>query len=247
MIYTTPYFSVYFGDASDQLYPKDYLAYAEQAPLVEREPYARVCKQLNIDKLTFCHQVHGIDGYTATCTPSLYPTPFASKGDFLVTNQPMALGVMTADCLPVVLYDTKTHSVGIVHAGWRGMVSGIIEQAIIQMEQEFGSCRSGMQFVFGPAARACCYEVTAEFKEQLARYAWREEVFMLRDGKLFFDMTQCALRLLHEYGVDQKAVITTYNECTVCCVRYCSYRRDKERAGRQMTVVAARPQACAAI
>lgn len=240
MVYKTEHVAIYFGDASDGIYPNDYLTYAGHIPLIEREPYNRVCKQLNVTALTFCHQVHGIDGYATTSTPSIYPAPFACKGDFLVTNQPMAVGVMTADCLPVVLYDTKTHSVGIVHAGWRGMVAGVIEQAMVRMEQAFGSCRSDMQVVFGPAARVCCYEVTAEFKEHLAPYAWRDEVFKVRDGKLFFDMTQCALRLLHEYGLDQKAVITTYNECTVCCLRYCSYRRDKERAGRQMTVVVAR-------
>lgn len=247
MIYTTEHFSIYFGDASDQLYPKDYLTYAEQIPLAVHEPYADVCKQLNVGELTFCHQTHSIDGYVATRMPSVYPAPFMQQGDFLITNQPMAIGVMTADCLPVVLYDTKTHSVGVVHAGWRGMLAGVIEQAIAQMEQTFGSCRSDMQVVFGPAARVCCYEVTAEFKEHLAHYAWRQEVFMLRDGKLFFDMTQCALRFLHQYGIDPKAVITTYNECTVCSLRYCSYRRDKERAGRQMTVVAPCVPACAGI
>ena len=239
MLYVTHNFSVYFGDASDRLYPKDYLNYADQIPLAMREPYASVCKQLNTKQLTFCHQVHGVDGYVATSTPTVYPEPFSQQGDFLVSNQPMAIGVMTADCLPVVLYDTKTHSVAVVHAGWRGMVAGVIEQAIVHMEKNFGACRYDMQVVFGPAARVCCYEVTAEFKEHLAPYAWRQEVFVERDDKLFFDMTECALRLLHQYGIDQKAVITTYNECTVCCLRYCSYRREKERAGRQMTVVAA--------
>lgn len=239
MIYTTEHVTIYFGDASDRLYPKDYLNYSDPTPLVEREPYAGICKQLNAQQLTFCHQVHGIDGSIATCSSSVYPAPFSYKGDFLVTNQPMAVGVMTADCLPIVIYDTKTNSVGVVHAGWRGMVAGVIEQAIVQMEQAFGSCRSDMHVVFGPAARVCCYEVTAEFKEHLAQYTWGQEVFMLRDGKLFFDMTQCALSFLHQYGLDQNTVITTYNECTVCCLRYCSYRRDKERAGRQMTVVAA--------
>lgn len=240
MIYTAHNFSIYFGDASDQLYPNDYLTYAGQKSLVEREPYANACKQLNVKHLTFCHQVHGIDGYKATYTPELYPIPFACKGDFLTTNQPIALGVMTADCLPVVVYDPKTHSVAIVHAGWRGLLAGVIEQAIVQMEEKFGSQRCDLRVVFGPAARVCCYEVAREFQEHCAQYGWRDEVFVMRDGKLFFDMTRCALRLLHEYEVASAAAITNYNECTVCCLRYCSYRRDKEHAGRQMSVVALR-------
>lgn len=238
MMYSSDKFSMYFGDASDHLYQKDYLAHDIYLPLVEHEPYAAVCKQLDAPALTFCHQTHSIEGYVATLTPTVSPAPFLRKGDFLITNQPVAIGVMTADCLPVVIYDQKTHSAAVVHAGWRGLVAGVIEQAIMQMEQIFGSARGDMQVWFGPAAGACCYEVTAEFKENCAHYAWRDELFSVRDGTLFFDLTQCARRLLQEYGLSRHVINTAHNNCTVCDVRYCSYRRDKERAGRQMTVVA---------
>ena len=240
MMYSSEKFSIYFGDASDELCPKEYLQVTDQTPLALREPYAHVCKQLAAPALTFCHQTHSIEGYVATLTPTVSPAPFLRKGDFLITNQSIAIGVMTADCLPVVIYDHKTHSAAVVHAGWRGLVAGVIEQAIMQMEQAFGSAHGDMQVWFGPAAGACCYEVTAEFKEHCAQYAWRDELFSVRDGTLFFDLTQCAQHLLHEYGLAEQAINRTHNRCTVCDVRYCSYRRDKERAGRQMTVVALR-------
>lgn len=240
MIYKSDRFSIYFGDASDGLCPKEYLQVGGQTPLAACEPYARVCKQLNATALTFCHQTHSIEGHVATLTPTVNPAPFLRKGDFLITSQPIAIGVMTADCLPVVIYDQKMHSVAVVHAGWRGLIAGVIEQAIMQMEQAFGSCRRDMQVWFGPAAGACCYEVTAEFKERCTQYAWRDELFSVRDGTLFFDLTGCAQHLLHEYGLAGQAINRTHNRCTVCDVRYCSYRRDKERAERQMTVVALR-------
>lgn len=241
MIYTTPQFSIYFGDASDHLYPHEYLNASHDGPLNTRQPYASICEKLSIPELTFCHQIHSTLGYVATyTTASLDPKPFASQGDYLITQEQIALGVMTADCLPIILYDQKTHSVGMIHAGWRGMAAGVIEQTFARMMQTFGSKPCDMQVVFGPAARACCYDVTSDFKKHWTAYAWHDEIVAVRDGKLFCDLPSCAQRIVQAYGVDPAAIVTTYNSCTVCTVRYCSYRRDKERAGRQMTVVALR-------
>jgi YfiH family protein len=238
MIYATPHFSIYFGDASDKLYQYHYLSYTDNIPLPDREPYARVCKELNTEKLTFCHQIHSSIGYQAISSPVLYPAPFVHKGDYLITNQPIALGVMTADCLPIAFYDQKTGACGIVHAGWRGVASGVIEQACAHMNQAFGTSAADLHAVFGPAARACCYTVTQEFKEHFQHYVWHNELFVERESALFFDLSACVQHILQDCGIARHTITLDYNTCTICCTDYCSYRREKERAGRQMTIIA---------
>ncbi len=237
MFYTTPFFSIYFGDASDRLYTNNYLTHAGNRNLAAHEPYAYVCQTLGVDAITFCHQVHGVDGYLVTRAEHVDPLPFSRKGDFLITNQPIALGVMTADCLPIVLYDPKTHSVAIIHAGWRGALSGVILKAIRAMEITFGISRASLQAFFGPSARACCYEVTSEFMEHIRGYTWHDQVIMTRKTAFFFDLPLCAILLMQEYGIELSAVNTDYNLCTICSMSHCSYRRDNDAAGRQMTVV----------
>lgn len=241
MIYTTPFFSVYFGNASDQLYQEKYhRLHTGSSKLATLDSYVNVCKQLNISHLTFCHQTHSSTGFKATLdatTGSVNPLPFAVFGDFLITDQPIALGVMTADCLPIAMHDTKTHAVGIIHAGWRGTLSGVTLQAIISMEKAFGTKRQDIEFIFGPAAGSCCYQVTGEFTDYLKPYNWRDEVLFRRDEMLFFDIALCNQKLLQDYSISKEAILTTFNHCTMCNIEYCSHRRDRTKAGRQMTIV----------
>ena len=133
MVYTTQFFSIYFGNASDKLYQDVYhREHKGNTHLATTQPYAPICKQIRSEHLTFCHQVHSAIGHTATLDTHglVNPLPFTMVGDFLITNQPIALGVMTADCLPIVMHDTTTHAVGIIHAGWRGTLAGVTLQAI---------------------------------------------------------------------------------------------------------------------
>lgn len=241
MIYTTPFFSIYFGNASDQLYQEKYhRLHTGSSKLVTLDSYVNVCKQLNISHLTFCHQTHSTKGYTATLDAMrlVNPLPFTLFGDFLITNEPIALGVMTADCLPIVMHDRKTHAVGIVHAGWRGTLAGVTLQAIIRMEETFGTKRQDIEFIFGPAAGSCCYQVTHEFMDYLSAYSWRDDVLCKRNETLFFDIVRCNQKLLHDYGIPDEVILTTFNQCTICNIEYCSHRRDSTKAGRQMTIVA---------
>ena len=86
----------------------------------------------------------------------------------------------------------------------------------MSMEKTFGTKRQNIEFIFGPAAGSCCYQVTQEFIDYLKPYSWRDNVLVLRNGTLFFDIVTCNQKLLHDYGVLQEAISTTFCQCTIC-------------------------------
>ncbi len=81
----------------------------------------------------------------------------------MVTNEPgIALGVLTADCAPIVFAEDRGKVLGVAHAGWKGALAGVAESTVEAME-ELGAKRSGMTAVIGPTISAAAYEVGPEF------------------------------------------------------------------------------------
>jgi YfiH family protein len=86
------------------------------------------------------------------------------KGDASASNQPgILLAIQIADCVPVLLVDTKKRAVAAVHAGWRGTLARITQKTVGRMRQEFGSKPSDILAAIGPSIGPCCYEVAADF------------------------------------------------------------------------------------
>jgi len=135
-------------------------------------------------------------------------------GDAVITNvKGLEIGVKTADCVPIILIGEEW--VGAIHAGWRGLASGIIQKTVEEMKRE--EVRDLTAFVF-PSARSCCYEVGEEFVSIFGRN------LINRNGKLFFDTQAEAVAQLRESGVRD---IIVWGACTVCTPYLPSYRRDK--------------------
>jgi polyphenol oxidase len=113
-----------------------------------------------VEDLVFINQVHGAKTICA---------PFSSKetpdGDALVTKRKnLAIGVMTADCVPILLADVENQVVGAAHAGWRGAADGILESCIKKM-QELGAKTENIFAVIGPAIRPPYYAVDDGFRD----------------------------------------------------------------------------------
>ena len=90
----------------------------------------------------------------------------AQEADGLITEVPgIALGISTADCIPVFFWDPEYHAAGIAHTGWRGLKSGMITEMISWFRDYFRSQKKSLQVAFGPAIRRCCYEVGEEFRD----------------------------------------------------------------------------------
>lgn len=128
--------------------------------------------------------------------------------------------VLTADCIPVVL--GAEGAVAALHAGWRGLAGGVLEEGVCAL-REVGGSGEIVAFV-GPCAGACCYEVGEEV------HAAFDGVH--RDGRLI-DLRAIAHERLLAAGVGQ---VRDVSVCTICDERYFSYRREGARAGRQGAV-----------
>lgn len=91
------------------------------------------------------------------------------EADALVTNiKGVMLSVRTADCVPILLYDSVNGAIGAVHAGWRGTFAQIGAKAVKQMSELYGTNPSDVKAAIGAAIGACCYEVSMEFYEQFS-------------------------------------------------------------------------------
>ena len=159
------------------------------------------------------------------------------EADGLVTaEQALVVGVVTADCVPVLLVDRARRVAAAVHAGWRGQVAGVLEAAIAQLGDDFGTVAADLEAAIGPAVAGCCYEVGAEVEAgfrartgSLTAPAWSEH-----RGRRHVDLRVTARLLLGATGVERVAVL---GPCTYCDRSYCSYRRDGADAGRQLSFV----------
>ncbi len=93
----------------------------------------------------------------------------APQGDALVTRQPgVLLAVQTADCMPILLVDTKNRAIAAIHSGWRGTAQRIAAKALGRMQMEFGTRPHDVIAAIGPGIGPCCYEVGHEVIKEFA-------------------------------------------------------------------------------
>ena len=247
---------VYFGDKNDPFRSGKY----EDS----REAFDSLREKLGAESLAFLNQVHGTAGACVFCKPLVPLNLFRQTGDYLITNEPgCAIGVLTADCLPIVLHDEKNNACAVIHAGWRGSVAGITGKALAAMKENFGTRAIDVVANFGPSAKVCCYEVGEDFakriKSVLTTYARSVLVQISRSSRViceanriegsshrgdcvFFDNVRLNELQLLEAGVLVSNIKKTENNCTICDNSYYSYRRDGDDAGRQATVVLVSPK-----
>lgn len=193
---------------------------------------------LGISRVIFLHQTHSNTGYVFHAGGPV-PAPWSLEGDLLLTDQPrLGLGILTADCLPIVFYEPERHVVAIAHAGWPGSVNGIGLEVIARMKTEYGAEPERVIVTFGPCAQKCCYEVSLDFKEKvLEAHPWAGATFELRQGKVYFDLIRFNKELMMRTGLTEKNFYPHCSPCTICDPSYYSYRRSKEAAGRNISIV----------
>lgn len=164
---------------------------------------------------------------------------FSHSGDFLVTNQKnIALMVLTADCSPLVLYDPVSHAIGLIHAGWKGSYAGVLQEALSMMQKKYQTNFKDLICHFGPSARSCCYQVSQQFVDDFDKKYPGIAEFKQRDQKYYFDNVQFLKQLLKKFGIQDQNIYTNSALCTICNLQFCSFRKEKEMAGRQITMVA---------
>ena len=97
------------------------------------------------------------------CLDRVAPGEPAKEGDALITPLPqLCLGVQVADCLPVLIADAAKRVVAAVHAGWRGILGGIVPKTVERMRSQYSSSPANCMAIIGPSIGPCCYEVGEE-------------------------------------------------------------------------------------
>jgi len=130
-----------------------------------RENLQRLAQALDIPaaRIVGAKQIHGSAIHRVTAGDerlSVFSSEKPLEGDGLATNEPgLFLAVLTADCLPILLFDPVCSAVAAVHAGWRGTLERISERAVSALRDWYGSRPEDIQAAFGPAIGACCYGV----------------------------------------------------------------------------------------
>jgi YfiH family protein len=160
------------------------------------------------------------------------------EGDALIGAEPEGLlGIRTADCVPVLAVDVKRRAVAAVHAGWRGIVGGIVEAAVGAMERELGSRREDLRVAVGPAIGECCYEVGPEVAE---RFAGIFEKWGNLGKRRHVNLEEAVSRQLNGAGVAASNVYRS-GLCTRCgAEEFWSFRREGEKAGRMWSAIGVR-------
>ena len=201
---------------------------------------AQVSAVLGVEasQLVSAFQVHSAD-------VAVVDAPFSErpKVDGLVTRaRGIALGVLTADCGPVMFADEKAQVIGACHAGWKGALSGIADRTVIAMEK-LGAGRENIVAVLGPTISQTAYEVGPEFLKVFLEQAQAHAKFFtpsLKSGHYMFDLPAYLVDRMRRFGVgqmDDLALCTYADE-----ERFFSYRRATHRTekdyGRLISAIA---------
>jgi YfiH family protein len=192
-----------------------------------------------LDDMVCAEQVHGKTvavvtahecGRGATTLATAIPAT-----DALVTNTPgVLLALFFADCLPVFFVDRERPAVGIAHAGWRGLVNGVLEETVSAMSRSFGSRAERLHVAIGPGICVTHFEVGTEVAA-----AFPEEVVHANkdSGKPHIDLLEAARQRLMQAGISP-ADIDVAGDCTFTLpARFFSHRRDQGRTGRMGALI----------
>jgi YfiH family protein len=188
--------------------------------------------------LASVHQIHSPTAVIVTEAASRDERP---RADALVTNRPgLLLGVVTADCAPVLLADEEAGVVGAAHAGWRGATAGVTDQAIASM-LSLGAKVDRIAAAVGPCIARASYEVDHAFAERLLAEDEANEQFLAEGpiGNPHFDLEAYVVARLAAAGV--RRIEATGLDTYALEDRYYSYRRATHRIeptyGRQLSLI----------
>ena len=212
---------------------------SDDRPQDVAENRSRVAHWMGVDagRLVSVHQVHSADAVAVDA-------PFGTerpRADAMVTDRPgLALGVLTADCGPVLFADPQARIIGAAHAGWKGAFTGILEATIDAMER-LGAARNHIVAVLGPSISQTAYEVGPEFVERFVTTDSASERWFApspRAGHAMFDLNGYTVTRLAAAGVDASQLgLCTYADEN----RFFSYRRTTHRNepdyGRQISAI----------
>jgi YfiH family protein len=191
-------------------------------------------------RLVTVYQIHSAEVVRAEAP---WPDDARPRADAMVTDRPgLALGILTADCAPVLLADTQAGVIGAAHAGWKGAIAGIVEATVAAMER-LGAERSRIAAAVGPCIARKSYEVDEGFFRRFAEADPENERFFAageRERHHQFDLEGFVLSRLAAAGLGRIEALgeDTYSQPDL----FFSFRRATHRGeadyGRQLSLIA---------
>lgn len=191
--------------------------------------------------LVMARQVHGHRCLTVVDRdPEKIAQLAQTEADALITDQPgIFLGVMTADCLPLIMIDRLQRAVAVVHVGWRGLEQSIGVKVVDRLSRCFAVSPATLQVFAGPAIGNCCFQVGVEVVDRFRSHpalkgidGWYQE----RASGYYLDLLSIQRAQLMLAGVAEEN-FHAVDICTFCHDFCFSYRRDHAITGRQLAFV----------
>lgn len=190
-------------------------------------------------KLLTLYQIHSPDAVIVTEPWEIGEAP---RADAMATNMcGVAMGILTADCAPVLFADINARVIGAAHAGWKGAFGGVVESCIASMEH-LSATRANIAAAIGPCISQANYEVGAEFLARVRDVNPQNERYFVPSDKpdhFRFDLSGYVASRLAEAGIEN---VETISACTYADeVDFFSYRRATHRGepdyGRQLSAI----------
>ncbi len=160
-----------------------------------------------------------------------YESSIADTDGFMTDKKGVPIAILTADCLPVFIYDPKRPAVVLLHAGWRSTEKNIAAEGVRALQEKFGSSPQRLFVGFGPSIRSCCFEVDKNFKSNFPFG------ILTRDGHNFMDIALMNKQQLINCGVQEKNIFDP-GFCTSSNNQdYFSFRKEADTCGRLISVI----------
>lgn len=175
------------------------------------------------------------------------PSPEDFSGascDAIITDRPgIAIGVLTADCVPILLFAPESCTVAAIHVGWKGTALNLCGKTIRVMAEKFEAHPENLIVAVGPSIGLCCYEVDESLLSIFSQYndSWHKWAEPSESGRWRLDLPRASIDLMTASGVRNEN-IAWFNTCTHCQENlFFSYRRDKGITGRQISFIMLKP------
>lgn len=191
---------------------------------------------MGISKLIKLKQIHSNIVHDVDCNTEQESD---LQGDALVCGyRGICIGVYTADCIPILLYDKQHCIVAAVHAGWRGTLKGVISETLKNMKLNHNSDPADIVSVIGPGIGKCCFEVDKDVAIKfIDKFQETDNFIYPYNSKFILDLQHINKEMLKKEGVNNIEVIDI---CTKCDTNYYSYRREGQGVESQLSFIGLR-------
>lgn len=235
---------VYFTSRAGGVSKKDYESFNlsfnvgdNRSAVIENRSRLSSLFGADLDHWVFCRQIHGCRvqyvgrndwGRGAYDYESAIP-----RTDALITEEKStAIGILTADCLPVVMVAGRERICAVTHAGWRGVLAGIVPGTYKMLQARIGKGYKEFDVFIGPHIRSCCFRVREDVGKMFPPETWRIEEDGRQAQGINISLERALILQLVQEGVRENQ-IHSVGICTSCDKDYFSYRKAKGRTGRQ--------------